>query len=172
MRLRFSWGATRFVVLVGTVAIKFARPRPFRALRRLIKYQVSGRVREKLLTYAEEPFLAGISYILSGVLANWNENRLWRESPSRFLMPTLFSCLLFNIQRRGERVSQEELDANHPLRSVLGGKSSKCGSDMMKAANFCRYEGRVCLADYGSREAFALFSRPQHRGAALANAVR
>lgn len=173
MRLQFSWGATRFVVLVGAVAIKIARPRPFRALRRLIKYQMSGEVRARLLTFAEDPFLAGISYIFGGVLANRNEYRLWQESPRHFLVPTLYSFgWLINVQRRGESITQEDLEAGHPFRTLLVDKSPRYAGDMTKAANFCRYEGRVCLLDYGSYETFTLFSRPQSNNVTLANVAR
>lgn len=173
MRLEIAWGATRFVILVGTVAIKIARPRPFRALRRLIKYQMSGEVRARLLTYAEDPFLAGFSYIFSGILANRNEYRLWQESPRHFLVPTIYSfSWLINIQRRGKSISQEELEDNHPFRTLLVGKPLKLTGDMTKAANFCRYDGRVCLLDYGSYEMLALFSRPRSHETALASVAR
>ena len=173
MRIQFAWGATRFVILVGAVAIKVARPRPFRALRRLIKYQISGEVRARLLTFAEDPFLAGFSYIFSGILANRNEYRLWQESPRHFLVPTLYSfCWLINVQRRGKPISQEELDSNHPFPALLVGKPLKFAGDMMKAANFCRYEGRVCLLDYGSYDVLTFFSRPQSHDVTLADVAR
>ncbi len=173
MRIQFAWGATRFVILVGTVAIKIARPRPFRALRRLIKYQMSGEVRARLLTFAEDPFLAGFSYIFSGILANRNEYRLWRESPRQFLVPTLYSFgWLVNVQSRGESISREELEADHPFRTLLVGKPLKFTGDMMKAAYFCRYEGRECLLDYASYVMLAFFSRPQSHDVTLVDVAR
>src|SRR3989344_3210630 len=173
MRIQFAWGATRFVILVGAVAIKVARPRPFRALRRLIKYQISGEVRARLLTFAEDPFLAGFSSIFSGILANRNEYRLWQETPRHFLVPTLYSfCWLINVQRRGESVSQEELRVGHPFRVLLEGRSPGFVGDMTKTANFCRYEGRVCLLDYGSYDVLTFFSRPQSHDVTLADVAR
>lgn len=174
MRIHFSWGGTRFVILIWTVAIKIARPRPFRALRRLVEHWMNGEVRARLLTFAENPFLAIIRYIFSGIIANRNEYRLWQESRHNFLVPTLYSFwYLINIQKRGESISQKEFITSHPLKKLLAGKSPAFVNDMTQAENFCRYEGQVSLLDYGSDETFALLSLPQSSGTtALANMAR
>ncbi|MDO8728732.1 MAG: hypothetical protein Q7K26_02435 [bacterium] len=168
MQIQFSWGATRFVILIGTIAIKIARLRPFRGLQRLLEHWINGEVKERLLTFAENPFLAGIRYIFSGIIANRNERRLWQEFPRRFLIPTLYSFgPLINIQKRGEKISQEELDASHPFQGFLEGMPPKLIADMTRATNFCRYKGRICLVDYGNDEALAFFLLPQPSDATL-----
>lgn len=162
MQAQFSWGATRFVILIGTIAIKIARPRPFRALSRLLEHWVNGEVRIRLLTFAENPYLAIIRYIFSGIIANHNEHQLWQEFPRRFLVPTICSFgWLVNVQERGTSISHEELDASHPFRGLLEDMPLELIGDMTKAENFCRYKGRICLTDYGSEQAFAFFILPQ-----------
>jgi len=167
MRLQFSWGTTRFVILVGTVAIKFARLRPFRALYRLAKHQMNGEVRVKLVKFDGRPFIGGIKYIFAGIIANRNEYRLWHTSPRYFLMPTLYSFGggLVNVQELGKSISQEELDVSHPFQEILAGMPPEFVYDMTRSANFCRYKNRTCLVDYGSEETFILFLRPQSRDA-------
>lgn len=135
MRIQFSWGATRFVTLVGIVTIKVPR----------------------------------FSALLTGIRANRNEYRLWQEFPRRFLIPTLYSFgWLINIQERGESINQEELDASHPFQGLLEDMPSNLIADMTRATNFCRYQGRICLADYGSDEVLAFFLLPQPQSVILA----
>lgn len=63
MRFSWGWGTTRFVVLIGTVAIKVNRPRPIWVLRRLIQYWVTGVACSRLLAYAEDPLESGFTGI-------------------------------------------------------------------------------------------------------------
>ena len=168
--MHVSWGATRFVILIGSVAIKIARPRLFRALQRLYYHQRRGEVREKLLAIANNPVVAIVKFLCAGIIANRNEYRLWHESPRQYFVPTLFSFgWLVNVQLRGTHVRPEELEIDHPFRALLERRSPGFIADMTKPANFCRYEGRVCLADYGSQETFICFSRPQAGDATLVN---
>lgn len=167
--IRISWGTTRFVVLVGTVAIKMVRPRPLWVLRRLARYLITGVAPKRLLAYADNPLESAAKHLFAGVAVNRREYRLWQEFPHHFMVPTLYSLRgIVNIQMRGQAISEEELALSHPFRSSLKGMTPDAIGDMVKAMNFCRYEGHICLLDYGSEDTFALFSQPeiQHHMAA------
>jgi hypothetical protein len=161
MRISFSWGATRFVLLIGGVVIKIARlPNPFRSLLRLIEHQKNGEVRERLLVFGCNPLTGAVTYLFYGVVANRLEAALWQESHNEHLVPTRFSLFgIMNLQDRGESITQEELDASHPFRTLLRSIPTDTDHDLEKAENFCRYKGHICLADYGSKAALVLFSR-------------
>lgn len=151
--MRFSWGATRFVVLVGPWAIKIARFRPFRMVGRCITHLLHGEAREKIAPFSTNPFVAAFKYVFSGPLVNWSEYRLYQDSPRSFLVPTIYSLGGFvNFQKRGTKVTQAELDFGHPFRPFLAEMPRQDVEDMTKAENFCWYEGHICLCDYGGRE--------------------
>lgn len=160
--MRFSWGATRFVILVGSIAIKLPRLRLIWALMRLMQYGSKGKVRSRLRTYGRNTVHGGVRYILSGWVANWQEYRLWASTRNPLLVPTVFSFFgLINVQKRGEPVSDGKLRTNHPFPQLLRQMSPEGVADMVRPANFCLYESRVRLLDYGSDEVFGLMYRTQ-----------
>ena len=155
-----SWGMTRFVILVGPVAIKIARFRIMWIPKRFLHFVKSREVGTKIAYQARNPRLA-FNNIFAGLIANRNEYLLWQKSHRHFLVPTLYSLLggVINIQRRGERVSAEELIAAHPFRELLAGMPSPIAYDMTKAVNFGKHEGRICLVDYGGETTGELFTK-------------
>lgn len=168
MQLQFSWGATRFVVLVGPLAIKFARFRVLWMAKRLFHHMKTGEVKVKFRHQVENPVLA-TSNIFAGVIANRIECELWRMSPRSSMVPTLFSFGgLVNVQWCGQTITEDELAASHPFREHLADMTPRLKHDMRKVTNFCHYEGRVCLADYGDEELLVFFSDPHPQDAILA----
>lgn len=161
--LQFSWGTTRFVVLVGPIAIKIARIRPLRMVQRFIKHQINGEVKAKMCHFSENPFIAAVKYVFAGPFVNWSEYRLYQSSLEPFFVPTNWSFGgMVNIQRRGTAVTQEELDAHHPFgKMALEEMPEVMRKDMTRADNFCWYDGHLCLIDYGGKEVFTYFWRPK-----------
>lgn len=152
--MKILWGSNRLVVLIGPWAIKIARFRFLRGLCRLVKYQQSKKVRQKIAAYHRNPIVGAIRYISYGILSNLNERRLWKGTGHRFLVPTLYSFVgLVNIQYRGEEITEEEFFASNPFVELLADWSeSELLSELMAVKHFCRYNGRVSLFDYGSGE--------------------
>ncbi len=158
--MRFAFGGSRFVVLIGPYAIKFARLRLIRAAYRLLFHLLHRQAFAKLRSFGTTVTHGGVRYLLSGVIANRHEFRLWRQSPQTYLVPTLFSFFgLVNIQVRGERISEAELSADHPFPILLQSMTEAGRGDMMRPVNFCRLNGHVMLVDYGSDECYRMFSR-------------
>ena len=154
MRLRCSWGMTRFVVLIGPVAIKFARFRVMWIAKRLFHHMRNREVRTKVRYQLANPTLA-TNNIFAGFYANRLEYHLWCQFRHPLLVPTLFSLAgLINVQRRGEEISESDLNESNPFKSFLwGGELPPEGlDDLIKTANFCFYDGRVRLIDYGSQD--------------------
>ena len=151
---QISWGMTRFVILVGPVAIKIARFRLLWIPRRFLHFVKSQEISTKIAYQTRNPRLA-FNNVFAGLIANRSEYLLWQKSHRHFLAPTPYSLLggVINIQRRGERVSVEELIAAHPFQELLAMMPSPLAYDMTKAGNFGRHEGRICLIDYGDETA-------------------
>lgn len=115
-------GDTRWVVLIGPIALKFTR---------IVEY-VDG-----------ERFVSG------GINANVREYCRYKTYGDRApLAPTYVTLMgLVNIQRRGEPVTQEELDAS-PIFAGLTDEYVQ-QHDSRRAVNFCRISGRIVWCDYG-----------------------
>ena len=168
--MRCSWGGTRFVVLIGPLAIKFARIRPFRAICQLVRHSTrKGEVARRLRKWSKSPMMGVIRYLSMGIISNHQESCLWRECRRDYMVPTIFSLAgLINVQWRGSRLSQEELDREHPFAHELVGLDAETIHDLIKVENFCRLRGKVCLADYGSDETFLYLYRNEQPLTALA----
>ena len=155
MPLQCSWGVTRFVILIGPVAIKIARFRLTWIPKRLFHFIKRREVGTKIAYQARNPRLA-LNNIFAGILANRTEYRFWQRHPYRFLMPTTYSLLggAVNIQRRGERITNEELVVSHPFRELIAEMPPELIEDLVvKTANFCRYGEKIYLLDYGREDA-------------------
>lgn len=160
--MQISYGETRCVLLIGKVAIKLPRLRVLWLAKRFVYHLVVKKDIEKINHYVKRPkVITGI--ILNGIRANRNEAKQWQMFPRRFLVPTLYSFGfgLINIQRRGQILKQEELDNSHPFLGLLDDMPVDFVSDMTRVENFCRYQGRTCLVDYGSEGFTLFFSLPQ-----------
>lgn len=140
---------------------------------RLIECGRSGEVATTLGKYNSHPLVAITRYILAGFIANRQEFAIWRSVGGKPLMPTLFSFGGFlTIQRRGEPVSADELMAEHPFRGSLESCGPDVLIDLLKAENFCRYEGSIRLLDYGGLWAPEFFPRRPAVGIPIAYPLR
>ena len=159
--MKCAYGATRYVILTEKYAIKIAR---FPALRLVLRgfYLLSkGKALQRPREVYGSVTVGIVKYFLCGVLVNIDECQLWQELRNKSLAPTLFSILgLVNVQIRGAAVEQDELDRAHPFPEIA---REVVGLDLDLAKQYCRINGAICLADYGSplvvAELRARFSR-------------
>ncbi len=150
--MRIAWGGSRFVVLTKNYAFKFARFRPFWALKRLIETICAREVGSKLKRYhRSHPLIAGLKYLIAGAWANMIEVHVFEKTQHLGLAPTYFTCFgLVNVQRRGKPVTEAELLDEHPFAQLV--HIEVLAVDLLKPANFCRIDGKVVLCDYGQIE--------------------
>jgi hypothetical protein len=160
--MRIASGATRRVILVGPVAIKFARiTNPFHALSRLLHFASRGEVGVQLTRYHPSLGLAVVKYLFAGITANLSEARVWREHHDRRLVPTQLSIFgILNVQDRGVPVGEAELKLRNPFCREILEMTAEARFDFERAVNFCSIGNEVLLADYGNREARELFPPP------------
>lgn len=164
MNIQVRWGATRFVILIGPIAIKIARVKPLRSIYKLLLHWQNGEIKKRLLDYADMPINGGFQYVLCGFISNLNEYALSRTGQHTVLVPTLFTFFgIFNIQKRGEDVDPLELLFQNPFEKDLKDMPELLLVDMTRAENFCLYEGQICLADYGSKFARSYFDQKLRR---------
>jgi hypothetical protein len=159
--LKFAYGATRWVILTDRYAIKIARIRPLRPFIRLFEHFSRGQVGEKLQAFDANPFIAGMKYLLAGVVANRLERIYYKKYGGELLMPTVFTFLwIVNVQPRGEPASEAQARTHHFFK-LLDGTPNR--EDFLEVHQYCTIEGRVLLVDYGRKEIEALlFNYPVH----------
>ncbi len=150
MNINVAWGTTRFVVLLGPYAFKFARFRFVHACIRLINRAFSGTVTKRLHDYDRKSSLCGgFKYLMYGVYSNLNEFTIYKESHHPRLVPTLFTFFgVVNIQVRGERAREKDLLVDNPFMCLK--EDPLIGKDVILSANFSILQGKVCLHDYGN----------------------
>lgn len=150
--MKFAKGSSRFVILIGGIAIKFPIIRFLWAARRLIENIFLRQVEEKLKRFDQTSLvLGGMKYLFHGVRANCAEVRIWNSTELKGIAPTYLSFFgLVNIQRRGQAVSKQELAEEHPFPHLRRIKVLQF--DLEKEANFCRIDGCVVMVDCGKPE--------------------
>lgn len=150
--MRIAWGGSRFVVLTKDYAFKFARFRPYWALKRLVETICAREVGSKLKRYhRSHPLIAGLKYLIAGAWANMIEVQVFEKTQHPGLAPTLLTFFgIMNVQRRGKPVTEVELLREHPFAHLV--HIEVLTVDLSKPANFCRINGKVVLCDYGQIE--------------------
>lgn len=160
MFIQYRFGATRFVVLVGNIAIKFPRPRPLYVLIRFARHVRNKEVKKRLLGHGQTPTIGAMRYLFGGIVTNWNEHRVWKNHAHDILVPTWFSLFgLVNIQKRGAEVDQQELDLRNPFLPYLDRMDLELSRDLTNSRNFCRLNRRIRIHTYGSDKCLHFLSR-------------
>ncbi|MDO8482951.1 MAG: hypothetical protein Q7S86_04000 [bacterium] len=146
MNFAYAYGATRLVLLVGGLAIKFARLPWFRLICRGFFWLSKGKALQRPRELYGSLHIGILKYVLSGIMANVDEYYFSREFPDLPLAPTLFTFFgLVNIQRRGEAIDASELK-ECPFQDL----ATQLEFDLNRPEQFCRIKGKIVLADYGN----------------------
>lgn len=145
MQLGFTYGTTRWVLLIGPYAIKVARFRPLRPFIKLFTALQKQEVRQSLHKHDKSMIRAALKYLFAGIYANRIEHHLYRKYKSDHLIPTLFTiCWIVNVQVRGDPIT--DVDVGTPLF-----KKMRVGpnDDLMDPRQWCSLKGTMKLVDYG-----------------------
>jgi hypothetical protein len=171
--VHIAQGSTRFVLIVGDVAIKFPKVfKPSHILKHIYKVLTKKEnLKEKLDNYHTNFFLALLRYFISPILINWEEYKDYRRySDLGFLAPTYFSLWgLVNIQMRGDpitEVNRKEWERRIiPLQKAL----LMPHYDSFQADNWCFINGKPHLIDYSNNFSKKILSQFALSGVALAS---
>lgn len=149
--MHFAYGWSRWVLLIGNIAIKVPRLRPFRWISRFFFWKCKGKVRERLvMQFKSHPLIGAWRYLGHGVIANIIEYRIYQKFPDLPVAPTLFSFFgLINIQVRGNPIKRTP-SSDCPFR-IFSKLYPDCG-DLVDIKNFAEIDGRIVLIDCGSRK--------------------
>lgn len=151
--MRFRYGSSRFVLLVGPYAIKIARFPIFFGIYRIIVWRREGILKEKIAANAAAPLNGMAKLLLSGICGNLREYRISRAYPGLPVAPTLRTfCGLVNVQRRAEPFLENEdrLEKIHPFAWL--DDQSRYNSDIHRGDQFGWVDRRLVLIDYGSAQ--------------------
>ena len=146
--MRFCKGATRWVLLIGSVAIKVPRLRPGRWFLRFFFWGSRGKIKERLEGRFRRSFLDAVwNYVGSGIIANIQERTCTQIMPQLKIAPTLFSFFgLINIQVRGRPIRESDL-SECPFRDMLALHPKF--KDLNSIRNFAWINGELYLVDAG-----------------------
>lgn len=152
--MRFAYGYTRFVVLFGKWAIKFARIPLLLVLPRLLMNLISPE-KKKIFRERFGPLPSGImTYLCRGLDANRREFGYYQEYPDdEDIMPVhkMFYGGFILIQPRGSVITRDEFEAECSLGPEL--------TEARKHWQFARNaKGKLVLIDYGCKETCLLLS--------------
>jgi hypothetical protein len=161
--MHFAYGATRWVIVLDRVVIKFARIRPFRMVQRYFYWRKRGGTKEPLKTFHKNRFIAAVRYMLFGIIANLAEARISRDFPEFPLAKTLFSIGFVNVQVRADDVpkSFDVDDMPEPLKSLAHRYAE--ANDWWVRKHWGIIDNKVCMLDYGNPAFEKIFHRHHPR---------
>lgn len=144
--MHIKYGKTRFVVLIGSYAVKIGR---FLILKCAIRILLGLFLKKQRIFFREhgETLVSGVwNYLVKGWISNMREYNHWQSFQDDLrLVPVLKKVMggWIIIQVRGKAISPEEFCSENPLPSQF----------FIEGASHwqvCRLpDGRVALADYG-----------------------
>lgn len=151
--MRFAYGATRIVWLVGPYAIKVPRPRPIRPFVRLIQLLRNKQVGAQLRTYDENRALGALKYLLAGLRANRREFRISQGGLcSKYRLAPVIKQMawgLIIVQERGLPLDSKTDLSDHPLWLEMVAEAK--GEDPARK-QFALFGTRPLLVDYANPE--------------------
>jgi hypothetical protein len=169
--MRFAYGWTRFVILVGPVAIKIVRLRPLLCIFRLFQRTFQGSLKVRLKKFHANPILGALRYFFEGMSANLSERRVWRETQDRRIAPTYLSIFgIVNIQERGEPIAIEDLE-RAPFRELRQSENIHIQDTANRANQFALFADGIRLVDYGSHDLEGYISRTSQSVCRMTNAA-
>lgn len=157
--MRFAYGATRIVLLIGPYAIKMPRPRPLRPFVRLIQLLGNRQVSIQLRTYDENRIVGALKYLLAGLRANRREFQIAQKGlcEQYQLCPVVrqIGWGLIIIQKRGEPLPSGMDLSSHPLWSEMVAEAK--GEDAARK-QYALFGAQPLLVDYANPQ-LSVFDR-------------
>lgn len=149
--MKIVWGTKRVVIVLEKFAIKIARIRIVPAFKCAVSWLQYGRFWKSMFKYNYEVYGTVHIYLLKGLIENWHEYKIYRETRSSFLVPTYFSLLgLVNIQKRGESFEMEGVNMWLQMLLLSNKEIWDNPHHFAEPANFSKTNGHLQMLDYGS----------------------
>jgi hypothetical protein len=139
-------GSTRVVWIFPKFAVKFTKVEMKKLCKIIWKFRKNKQMLKIIFKSKSPSFPWTLYYFLTkGFLDNWGEYMFYlRNKKSPFIFPTYFSLFgIFNITPIGK-----ELEKN-PLFFLGSTFKNEDKHHFAKSTNFCIYQGRTCMWDYG-----------------------
>lgn len=157
--MRLTWGATRFVILIGTKAIKIARIPIARPIIRLVRgFFRDHDLKERLANHDPRFAMAVLKYFACGFIANRLELEISQTHAHLPIARTRHSYLwgLVNVQERGVPAWHVDLRDHYFTRILPKGELA---NEILMHRQFCVIDNAVLLADYGNPELRAALAK-------------
>ncbi len=141
----FEYGTCRYVILIGSSAVKIARIKILRYILRMLLYPFLG---HKWTLSMREAF---VQYMCNGVICNRNEHRYFIATNDCRVMPVRKIWLggFVIIQERGQAVSYDELHQECEIFKMNLARINP-DNDLSGESQYARHPNRkIYLIDYG-----------------------
>jgi len=158
-------GGTRFVIVVGFLAFKFAKINPITAYKFARKHFVHNHLKDVTRKYGYTTPVSPLYWLFRGIMANWLEWRYYRRSRLPILVPTYLSLGLVNIQLAGVRPQMTEKYFRNQISAIIGHDENSdhdihADSHTLRILdNYAAFAGRLKIVDYGSKAAWPFLDK-------------
>lgn len=139
-------GSTRVVWIFPNFAVKFPKTEVKKLCKIIWKFRNNRSWLKLIFTAKGRQFPFTVNwFLMKGFLDNWSEYMFYlRNKKSPFIFPTYFSFFgIFNITPIGKELQTE------PTFFLGSTFNNKDKHHFAKSNNFCTYQGRTCMWDYG-----------------------
>ena len=164
--IRWYSGDTRFVMVIGFLAFKFAKINPFMALKCEFKqFSNSSQARQVIKKYGYTCSFSPLYWLFRGIAANWLEWKYYRRTRLPILAPTYLSLGLVNIQLAGAGLKMPEKYFLNQISRIIGhdennDKDIHADSHTLRQSeNYAAFDGRLKIIDYGSPKAWTFLEK-------------
>ncbi|MFA6228091.1 MAG: hypothetical protein WC668_02790 [Patescibacteria group bacterium] len=165
--IRWYSGNTRFVLVIGFLAFKFAKINLFMALKCEFRqlFTNSHNVRRLVKKYGYVCPVSPLYWLLRGITANWLEWRYYRRTRLPILAPTYLSLGLVNIQAAGVYPQVTEKYFRSQISAIIGhdeNNDEDIHADphtLRQMENYIVFNGRLKIIDYGSPKSWTFLEK-------------
>ncbi|MFA5124202.1 MAG: hypothetical protein WC473_00025 [Patescibacteria group bacterium] len=164
--IRWYSGDTRFVLVIGFLAFKFAKINPFMALKCGLKqFSNSPHIRQMIKKYGYTCSFSPLYWLFRGVMANWSEWCYYRRTRLPILAPTHLSLGLVNIQAAGAYPQVTEKYFRDQISHIIGhdeNDDEDIHADphtLRQIENYVVLNGRLKIIDYGSPKSWTFLEK-------------
>jgi len=152
MYIWLTYGATRFVLLLGPVVIKIPRIRLSMLISRLFHHLRNGTVRATMKKHEGKLLSIAAQGPLWGIRSSRGEYRFYAEHPDLPIAPIYWAPLggFIIVQARGRPATSAELRRWLPCR--LKSRGFMVNMELVRTEHVCMIGAKPCLIDYGNED--------------------
>jgi hypothetical protein len=145
-------GTARKVFVFEKIVIKLPRIYWYNGFRAILLHIKCRNFWNTLFRFDSDEFCSMILFLFRGMVENYHERKLYKQTKMPILVQTYFSlCGFINVQKRVNEIDIDEMD--HWVQLVVLTKDGIWGKDphaFVNKKNFANTKDKIQIMDYGS----------------------